>query len=443
MNPLLLILGLGAAVSASAATYYIKPLSSGSGTGTDWNNARGWTNINWGAVGGGDTLYLAGGTYPWMKIDAGGSSTNNLLKLLRATTTAHGTDTGWNNSLDSTIYSTVSFRKNFIYVDGMTRGGITALTVDGSDWEGPNYGAVYMYNCTGCTIRNLSAILTGDPGWAGNNANIVEFANATNCTISYCYGTNLINGFIGYNWQNCVFDHNEFDHIRAYNSPLPHGNVIYNAGNTNCTYAYNYVHDCDVGVLGFAWEDQPGGDNNYLYGNLFVNNPGPNGGIQSDGNVPSPYLGHYYIYNNTFVDTTALFFKVPIAGAEAYNNLFWNANILGNAFTSITHDYNWYGGTTNTSSGGLQGETHGVFGGTTNPFLSYGSRNYHLISNTASAYPVFKGTSLASAFATDPDGVSRIGKWSMGAYEVTGTAPTNTPAVAAPSIPTSLRLLMR
>src|SRR5204863_2798085 len=50
-------------VTADAANWYVRPNASGANSGTDWNNAWSLSSINWANVNGGDTIWLAGGTY--------------------------------------------------------------------------------------------------------------------------------------------------------------------------------------------------------------------------------------------------------------------------------------------------------------------------------------------------------------------------------------------
>src|SRR5262245_55413608 len=49
--------------NAHAANWYVRPSPAGSNTGVDWNNAWSLSSIAWAEVHGGDTIWLAGGTY--------------------------------------------------------------------------------------------------------------------------------------------------------------------------------------------------------------------------------------------------------------------------------------------------------------------------------------------------------------------------------------------
>src|SRR6476619_2298896 len=62
----LLAFGILALVGdALSSAWYVRPSSSGTADGNNWNNA--WSipnlNANWGKVSAGDTIWLSGGTY--------------------------------------------------------------------------------------------------------------------------------------------------------------------------------------------------------------------------------------------------------------------------------------------------------------------------------------------------------------------------------------------
>lgn len=98
-------------LTAVAANHYIRQLSTGTGnnSGVDWNNPI----TNWTGVSGqwvrGDTYYFAGGDYRpsrtgtgnWRLDAADSGSTVTTVKV--ATTTDHGTDTGWNNAWNTEL----------------------------------------------------------------------------------------------------------------------------------------------------------------------------------------------------------------------------------------------------------------------------------------------------------------------------------------------------
>src|SRR5881394_3943942 len=62
------VLGVGVlsfAISAQGANWYVRPSSTGTANGSNWNNAWSIANLNsnWNSVAAGDTVWLAGGTY--------------------------------------------------------------------------------------------------------------------------------------------------------------------------------------------------------------------------------------------------------------------------------------------------------------------------------------------------------------------------------------------
>src|SRR5208337_5568291 len=94
------------AASASAANWYVRPGGAGSKTGADWNNAWDVGSIGWSSVSGGDTVWLAGGTYTsQVHPTSSGRSTNNpiYVRRVQAADSVPVAAAGWNTSFDNQV----------------------------------------------------------------------------------------------------------------------------------------------------------------------------------------------------------------------------------------------------------------------------------------------------------------------------------------------------
>ena len=101
----------------------------GAGNGTDWNNIAQWDSVSFVR---GNTYYLQSGTYTASKnLNIPGSG-STYIYLKKATSSAHGTDTGWVASYGSgtVTFSGVSLLISTDYwdIDGITGGGPGAWT---------------------------------------------------------------------------------------------------------------------------------------------------------------------------------------------------------------------------------------------------------------------------------------------------------------------------
>src|SRR5690606_7057604 len=126
----------------SAATFYVRSGATGRNDGSDWINAWNSTSrINFGALNPGDTVYIAGGTYGPLNITKSGSS-GKPLTFKRATSSEHGTSTGWSNAYDSRVI-----------IDG--RGGMAAVGIgEGGSYSGQSFITIDGVTEYGIWLRN-------------------------------------------------------------------------------------------------------------------------------------------------------------------------------------------------------------------------------------------------------------------------------------------------
>ena len=87
--------------TGAAKNLYVRKGASGSNNGSDWNNA--WTDvtqISWGGVNPGDSIWIAGGTYGQLTIGDSGTTNNPIyIARVRSTNASPVSAAGWNSRL--------------------------------------------------------------------------------------------------------------------------------------------------------------------------------------------------------------------------------------------------------------------------------------------------------------------------------------------------------
>ena len=412
--------------NAQAANWFVRPSSAGGNTGTDWNNAWSFGGIAWTSIRAGDSIFVAGGAYSNLNPGTSGTSGGSItIQRASANAVACTSAAGWSSAFDAqvSVGPTDLGSSDYITIDGVLANGIVFSGVNMVLRIGNNPSP----GRTGVTISHCE-ITSSDPA-SGGTANVGLFlAGSTGCVIDHCYIHHLINGVEFLNCNNCIFQYNEWNDINQFGTSA-HPNASYTSGTINCTFKYNYIHGTSGGSMTIAWEDYPGDDNTYLYGNVFRNELANNhNGIETDSNIP--LLGHFYIYNNTFVDCGAMplrFVVPPASGSIIENNLFYNTMGFTH-WSGTTYDYNF-----SDSTSTLAGEVHSIGSGS-NPFVNYSGGDYRIVSAVGSTYPRDKGVALAATYSTDPNGVLRgaDGAWDIGAYEYNSVT-TNPVLAVSPS----------
>ena len=428
-------------LALKAEDFYVRSgYTSGTHTGTDWNNAwNGFSGIIWGAgtgkLGPGDTCWIAGGIYTQqLLIGASGAAGSRItLKRVLSSDPVPAAAAGWNSSFDSQVVINAGAGVTGIYfnngvgsyvtVDGQVTSGIRINYANGSNGVETNGGASF----TDVTLRYIEAAGPGPivQSYDTRGFDLTTQGSQTNLTVSHCeahHSDTLIQVTPS---VNLIIEYCDFHHAGAVNYSSYHPNTIYLGRVTNATVRYNKLHDIDVEGLFFGDTGNVGAQ---IYGNLFYQGssaPDTGRGIEFDNAATS---SNVLVYNNTFVG-------LPLSGvsfnngqshpgAVVQNNLFYNTTA---SYGPAAHDYNWV-------SGSGSGEVHGIANGA-NPFVNAAAYDYHLVGTTGSTSPKDKGLNIGAAYSVDRDGVTRgaDGSWDMGAYEYTtgggtgNTAPTITP----------------
>lgn len=424
----LLLALLSISTTGWAATYYVRPVSGEYGLedGSDYDNAfDGFTGINWGSLGGGDTLFVAGTFSNRLSVGASGTNDSTRLQIVSCTI-ANGASTNDAGVIDSANVGS----DGAVVIEGDNWVTIDGLTVINTTPEASANG-IRIKSSTGATIKNCTIryndrngvyISDGSANW------IVEYSD-----ISY----NVRNGFLidDNDPQNGIIRYNTFDGNGASTNPtycvdndtghsyfhniyigsqtqgdtLIYGNRIVNG---QCGQGIkikaggkiyrNYIaSNEDYGVMLIAHADKDGKTvNQYVYNNVIYNNRLSGARYHDEGE--STETLNVYVYNNTlylngiYIGTTGApeLFVVK-------NNIIWpNATRnycfyipSGGVPDSSTIDYNYCYGTSSPTyvwggssysfanwEGTLGFDTHGSYG--TDPKFSNAPTDLSLASDS-------------------------------------------------------------
>jgi hypothetical protein len=118
------------AVNCLAANHYVRAGASGNGNGSDWTNAcpefTGWCAVS--SLVRGDTYYVADGNYASGSFNTPASGTS-IITIKKATSSDHGTDSGWSSTYGDgpATFSSVSFSSSYWDAAGLTVVGTVAV----------------------------------------------------------------------------------------------------------------------------------------------------------------------------------------------------------------------------------------------------------------------------------------------------------------------------
>lgn len=432
----------------NAANHYVRAGAAGTSDGSDWTNActdfTGSCAVS--SLVRGDTYYVASGTYAGRTFDTATSGTL-VITIKGATVADHGTSTGWVNTYSvstadggsQAVWShrsptTIELYNSYFVFDGAVGSLSTTKTDYGFKVSGPTCPAghqgfdvwgpsgiatnitikhITYTGCTsvgdigleaiqvGCGACHLDTITISDSLFS-DMSRVVDFSNVNNIV----YERNISQG----QWSSAA-NHGETISFNNNNAPAEsvNGTVRYSqflSSEGTATIA------CGLFGEGNACEGLK------VYGNLFMNKVDGGNGIIATGSSGFAYLRNVLVYNNTFLRNDAqLMWLCSGDCANSTGNEFKNNFVYDSAATidsgtgSITSDSNRF---YNISSGAAFGTNQQTTTGGACPFVSCTAPyNLRLLSATNA------GTSLASPYNVDPDGVTRgsDGTWDRGAYE--------------------------
>lgn len=410
---------------ALALSHYVRAGATGNGSGSDWANAcRDFTgSCTAGTLKRGDTYYVACGHYASVNFSAPNSGTTNIT-VLAATSSNHGTDTGWSTSFgvdsgncQAVFANRVQFSTSYWTFDGQYRStethghgflvdnrnspiahnlilqnGLTNITAGYTEiyGEGTNSGLclnqIYLATATGGTNHRFHHLYAHD----GSSATIMSQST---------------NGVI---W--------EYNYLaRNHSDAVCHAEAIADQGSDNLTIRYNKFVDIEgTGVIvALGRGADLAEDNWHIHGNLFYQTGSRTYGNGAIACINGETCSNWFIYNNTFYNNVNnsrvnMDSTVTPRNIMVVNNIFYGVRNAQHSAT-VTADHNIY----------FSGDTFSPEPNqrtiSSSPFMNAGSFDLRL--TTA----LDAGATLAAPYTIDPIGVKRglDGTWDRGAYEYT------------------------
>ena len=421
------------AVLADAASFFLTQPGGGSFNGADWNNA--WsdiTGVNWGSVGPGDTIYVAGGTYSHTLHVQGNGTALAAITIKRATASDSAATgaAGWSSAFDSQVvlsgfgYYGIDFDagtgipQTNIVVDGRVDSGISVQIPDLDNGAG-----VVLSNATvGVTFANIEIVGPGSPNTSGYpfTGDVRGFqvygpgGSSRNTTLTHCRIHGVVDAIYAIGSTALLVDHCQIYDIWALGGAGQHDNILINYGTTNCTFRYNTLWNWateGIGFFGYA-------TNWWIYGNAW-HDPSGASGSQSGRVIESQVFanGPIYFFNNTvangwLIANTANDGAWASGVCVATNNLVWNctASTVGLPLEDYTFSSGAATGAHSISSGSYPfSHAQGAW-----PYVS--TNDLHILGTVGASYPAGKGFSLGAPYNTDLDGNAQPALWLIGAF---------------------------
>ena len=435
-------------------SWYVSKSAIGTNQGTSWTNA--WnemSKIDWTSIKGGDTLWLAAGTYltqilPAIPQAPGGTAESPICILRVTKNDAVAQDLDWNAGFDGQVVVAPQNIQgdvigcyaphgcDYTIWDGRTQNGIKLVLHNYSDTMQPAGNGTNALHWATINLGGPQGSPTRNP-----NGNIAfknfelygPYYEAKGVAVGYVvYGTGLflsgsqgapvssvtlessnVHGFADF---ACMGDASliRFDHNRIYDikgvtysgGDSPHANIVEGNARLDMTFSYNAISNWDNEGIFFGDYAGPV----YMYGNIFDNT---SNSLESYGRVistppGSPQVaGVIYFYNNTVINTWCPFFlQASSPGLEGidtssriFDNIYWwtGANFNSSqacGFPSMPsamqgHEY------TNFNFGSATPSAFVSSAGAT-AFVNAQGQDYHLTATLGANYPRNAGTPIAN-----------------------------------------------
>lgn len=436
------MLCLGGISALSQNSYCVRAGATGSGNGSDWNNA--YPSLP-ATLQRGATYYIATGTYGSYRFDDAVSGTN-LITIKKAIATDHKTDTGWVASYgegQAVWNGPLDFDTDYWVFDGQTRNDADWFSASGygfTIYHNNNDQQIRMGSQGRCIsyvqLRNthlqalntpLSTTVTGRRygldlytyGGTGTSRGLVVHK----CFFQYGNVPIFASGNTGMNGNDgMLVEYSAFDDTRS--NGANHGEAM------SCYYTVQRLvvrYNKFRGVAGTAIVAIGGGNSTVdgfeFYGNV-VWNSDIGDGVVGFSETARSIFSNAKIYNNTIGDKASGFNNgVAImqgSNNQVYNNLWFNCNVgfwQGPGTTCSHNAYTW-----------SFSEANAQINVPTSIFVNYAGDDFRL------AAPTTVGSPLASPYNKDLLTNTRgaDGVWDRGAYEYTGIADTTPPAISNP-----------
>lgn len=406
-------------------SWYIREGAAGADDGSDWTDA--WTDIP-ATLTRGDVYYFADGDYATAgyTFDDAESGTDTIT-FQKATASAHGTETGWDNAYgdgvatigNAATTNCLIIDRGYFILDGAVGGGPSSwesgfgfnLTTGNTE----NIRVIRIANSN--TVSNVTikhAELDG-PDVAGVSTGIYSVANATSdITIEYCWIHGHGEGLV--RWHDCTDVIIQYSALTTNPSaePAHHGSGATFWGTTiRVSVRWNRFRT----VRGTGWLGVYTGthtDHAY-YGNIFYSDgthDTATNGVIYNADSGTCTTNDWVVYNNSFfyIDGLPLVARYTVLGSGniCQNNLAYHCDPTeSNYFGFDTESHN-----TDIASTG------------DDPFVNSAGADFHLSGATD------VGTDLDSPYDVDIDGETRgaVGGWDRGAYDyIEGGSPPEAP----------------
>jgi hypothetical protein len=447
--------------SATAEIVYIR--DGASGDGSSWSSAL---DDLPGTLVRGNTYYMAAGSYAARTFSTAASGTTRII-IKKATTSDHGTDTGWDAG-----YATGQVV--FGYPLTFTTGYFTIDGQEGSGTDASSYGIALSKRSTATSPSNLVQIGTGTQTITGlefrhiaavnwDNAHDIEKiawnqsgqATVSDITWSHIYTRYGQNSIKLLGVQTATIEYLFVED--PFSSAAHHGEVVnirslFSQPSRDITVRYSEIREwVGTGCIVFnnATTNDYAGDGVYIYGNTLGPCGDASGGNGYITSTSGAYATDVYVYQNALIGDDGVnppWLAMRNSTGGTGSNLVARNNVLYNLDASIVDagsavwdaDYNAY-----YSCSDVPTETHSVVA-SGNPFVDGANWDVRLVGGSSA---IDGGVALESTYAIDAAGNTRgvDGAWDIGALEhQSGTsspdAPTLTSATAQTAYSVALSL---
>ena len=422
-----------------AANHHVRSDCAYNGNGTTWacatvSGGTGAYKVLPATLVRGATYYIADGSYPSYTVDDAVSGTS-VITIKKATTSAHGTENGWDSSYGN---------GQAVFTSSGGMGGIfniitSYVVFDGVVGSGSNPDS-YGFKIATPTNCNQDNRMLGIPPVGYSTLNVsnitVSHVAMTNCGSSYNYGQvgiysnpatssniTVSNSYLAGNTTNILFVHWTNSEISGnyfagnWSNALYHGAQISPSGTASIPCASSditvknniFLNSTGTAVMSVHRKD------NYrfkIFNNIIIGG-NPSRGFGSGDSAVADVVRQFEVHHNTFINVNfpfslgALFVgnlsDVNTDKSYAYNNLFYNTinprlDNYGYTNGAIVHTYNAHYNSTgvyDSSEGGMAVNTTG------DPFVNSAEGNYHLKIRTKT------GKVLLAPYNIDKDGNTR------------------------------------
>ena len=425
----------------------------------------------------GNTYWIADGNYAWHEF-RDTESGETYITIKKATATAHGSATGWDNAFGdgqaiwgTKLLDTVntdyelgpSFLRGFYVFDGVVGSGGDpddyGFRINATDTTNaysqkllglPHVGNA-AYQLDHITISHTAIIGQGYETYGeatiGSNAiysNEADGGESYNITLSNNYLANTTSNIMLRQAFDWVIRDNYF--YKNWSSGSAHGQQISTQSTDRISLYNNIFKDGTIYTIGAHGLMETNSNWNF-YNNLII---GGTSGVVAAESGRYNCITSSQFHHNTFVDTvcpaencidSGMQTDVNTTKSYAYNNLFFGVTraaigqYCGTTPTPgcVVHNNNAFLASTGYETTVADEANEQVDTEATNAiFTNYATGDYTIAAadQTAIDHIIGKGTTLASPYDIDYAGVTRTAPFDIGAYDVGGEADTTAPVTA-------------